>query len=108
MTDKQAEQSHEAGSFLTGLGVGLIGGAVGYFLFATDKGEKVKKQLVKEWQNHRKMPEDVSDGVDSLRKLAGDIFSEILETAKQEQQSAEEELRKTKSKKKKKMFKGVK
>lgn len=102
------QNSNDSGSFLTGLGLGLIGGAVGYFLFATDKGDKVRKQLAKEWKSHKVSTDTVSDGVTSLKQLAGELFNDILQKAQEEQKAAEEEVIKTKTKKKKKMFKGVK
>lgn len=102
---------HDSGSFLSGLSIGLIGGAVGYFLFATDKGEKLRKQMKIEWKDIQKIAapeiEEKIQNKDSLRDIVGTFFSEMLEQAKTEQKMAEEEATKAKTKKKKKLFKGV-
>lgn len=107
---KQPTQ-HDSGSFLSGLGIGLLGGAVGYFLFATGKGEKLRKQLFTEWKDLQKVvkpeAEHKATNSESLKDLLGTFFTEMLDQARQEQRAAEEEA-KTKSKKtKKKLFKGV-
>lgn len=105
---------HDSGSFLSGLGIGLIGGAVGYFLFATDKGEKVRKQLKIEWKDIQKVVtpavEETVKSEGSFKEMIGTFFSEMLEQAKEEQRLAEEEATKAKEKNKKskkKMFKGA-
>jgi gas vesicle protein len=108
------DSSHDSGSFLTGLGVGLIGGAVGYFLFATDKGEKLRKQFKVQWKDIQKMAkpmvEEAQQKDGSLKELLGEFFNEMLEQAKVEQHQAEEDAAKVKEKSKKgkkKLFKGV-
>jgi gas vesicle protein len=50
MHNQQPTSSNDQGSFLTGFGLGLLAGAAGYFLFATDRGKKVQSELTKEWQ----------------------------------------------------------
>ena len=112
MSKSQQSNSGDSGSFVTGLSVGLIGGALGYFLFATDKGGGVRKQLAKEWKSiHGKLHElepAKATKSDSLKDIFKSLMSDILEQAQQEQKAVEEELAKTpKSKKKKKLFKGV-
>lgn len=42
--------SNNEGSFVSGLTVGFLAGAVGYFLFGTDKGKKIVHDLEREWQ----------------------------------------------------------
>lgn len=109
MTKQHPQQ--DSGSFLSGLGIGLIGGAVGYFLFATDKGEKLRRQMKIEWKDIQKMTapelEEKTKDKDSLKDLLGTFFSEMLEQAKVEQKMAEEEATKAKNKKKKKLFRGL-
>lgn len=39
----------DQGSFLTGFTLGLFAGATGYFLFGTDRGAKVRRELKTEW-----------------------------------------------------------
>ncbi|CAN5272774.1 hypothetical protein BH10PAT2_BH10PAT2_0020 [soil metagenome] len=50
MVDTQS-QSSDGTSFVTGFTVGLFVGAAGYYLFATEKGAKLRKQLVNEWDS---------------------------------------------------------
>lgn len=38
------------GSFVTGFAVGIFAGALGYYLFATDKGKKLTKIAQQEWR----------------------------------------------------------
>lgn len=110
----KSEPSHDSGSFLSGLGIGLIGGAVGYFLFATDKGEKFRKQFKVEWKDIQKMVkpalEQTQQKDGSLKDMLGEFFTEMLEQAKVEQKQAEDEAVKAKEKSKKgkkKLFKGA-
>ena len=42
--------SNNEGSFVSGLTVGFLAGAVGYFLFGTDKGKKIVHDLEREWR----------------------------------------------------------
>jgi gas vesicle protein len=113
MSKQPPQSSHDSGSFLSGLGIGLLGGAVGYFLFATGKGEKFRQQLKIEWKDIQNMvhPEvEQKHGVaDSLKDLLGTFFGEMLDKSREEQKAAEAEHEaKVKSKKsKKKLFKGA-
>lgn len=43
----------DQGSFLTGFTLGIFAGAAGYYLFATDKGKKLRTELNKEWEQAR-------------------------------------------------------
>lgn len=42
--------SNNEGSFVSGLTVGFLAGAAGYFLFGTEKGKKIIRDLEREWQ----------------------------------------------------------
>lgn len=44
-----ASQTREGGSFLTGFGVGILAGAVGYFLRDTESGEHFRSQFKSQW-----------------------------------------------------------
>jgi len=66
MVDNQS-QSSDGNSFVTGFTVGLFIGAAGYYLFATEKGSKLRKQLVNEWE-HAKV-DLVNDGVIANPKI---------------------------------------
>lgn len=103
--------SGDSGSFLSGLGIGLIGGAVGYFLFATEKGEKARKRLFSEWKEVQKsvlpQTEKKVDAAGTLKDLVSTFFTEMIEQAKEDQKAAEQEVKQKAKKTKKKLFKGV-
>lgn len=42
--------SNTQGSFVSGLTIGFLAGAAGYFLFGTEKGKKIVKDLEQEWR----------------------------------------------------------
>lgn len=105
------EDSH--GSFLNGFTIGLFAGAMGYFLFATDKGQKVRKQLNTEWEKAKKELEDsgkIEKGKGTLRDFFGEIAenfqSKVLEKPKKSRQKAESRSKKKVVSQKKK-FKGT-
>ena len=50
MSFMSSDQDQDQGSFLAGLLVGLFAGALGYFLFGTQKGGEVRNRLKTEWQ----------------------------------------------------------
>ena len=50
MVDHTHTQSDDGSSFVTGFTIGLFVGAAGYYLFATDKGAKLRKELVADWE----------------------------------------------------------
>lgn len=111
MSNHSEQHSKESGSFLTGLGLGLLGGAVGYFLFATEKGDKVRKQLAQEWKGvhgmlHTQEPAKATTS-NNLKEIVKALFTDILEKAQQEQKAVEDEIAIKKNKKKKKLFKGT-
>lgn len=77
----------EQGSFIAGFSLGLFAGAAAYFLFGTERGGKIRKELVQEWDKAKKtMVADgaISDVQISLREflqtLAQDIFNSSLPT----------------------------
>jgi|GEM_PF-692107 len=51
MVDHTQNQSSDGNSFVTGFTIGLFTGAAGYYLFATERGAKLRQQLVTEWEN---------------------------------------------------------
>lgn len=48
------DTNKEAGSFVTGFGMGLITGAAAYFLFATEQGKELRKRALAEWEDAQK------------------------------------------------------
>lgn len=47
---EQSEHHRGAGQFATGLFIGGVAAAVGMFLFGTKRGEKVTRDMKKQWQ----------------------------------------------------------
>jgi hypothetical protein len=43
-------QQREVGSFTSGFTLGFLTGALGYYLFATDRGIQLRKRLMTEWE----------------------------------------------------------
>ncbi len=73
----QNQSSDDGNSFVTGFTVGLFVGAAGYYLFATDKGAKLRKQLVADWEGAKEQL--IADGVIendrlSLREFLFDLL----------------------------------
>jgi gas vesicle protein len=63
---------------MNGFTLGMLAGAGGYFLFATDHGRKVRQQIAQEWTDAKKQL--VKDGVISsadisLREFIQEVFS---------------------------------
>lgn len=73
MSDPAQEVQNQSGSFVTGFTVGLFAGAAGYFLFATDRGEKVRQELQKEWK-------EAKDRVQAEGTVTEDHLEDIAET----------------------------
>lgn len=74
------EQRSDSGSFLGGFTLGIFAGAAGFFLFGTDKGRKLKEELVREWQHAQAELPDRGDGlmnIQSLRDVWGIIQNSI-------------------------------
>lgn len=72
---------HQSNSFLTGFAVGLFAGAAGYYLYATDRGKKLREHLVSEWQTAKVqlVKEGVIDRPDvSLREFIGEVMNKIF------------------------------
>ncbi len=86
MTDVVADQfspepDRDSGSFLTGFTIGLFAGAAGYFLFGTDRGGKVRSELMEEWENAKEhlMQKGVLDNPQaSIRDLIKDTVEEVV------------------------------
>jgi gas vesicle protein len=71
----------DQGSFLTGFSLGLFAGAIGYFLFGTDNGKKVRTDLNKEWNEAKeKLAEEgiIEDPHTSFRDMVSAFFNKIL------------------------------
>lgn len=73
----------EHSNFVAGFSLGLLAGAAGYFLFGTEKGAKVRKQLVEEWEgaqehliNEGALPEKLN-----LRQFLQNVFEEVFQSS---------------------------
>ncbi|HEX7018134.1 MAG TPA: YtxH domain-containing protein [Patescibacteria group bacterium] len=87
-------KDHHQGSFLSGFTVGLFAGAAGYFLFGTDKGQKLTEKLSDEWESakERLADEGVIDNPNmSLRQVVGQVLNQVkerIETPEMDSQKA--------------------
>lgn len=115
--------SHDSGSFVTGFGLGLITGAVGYFMFATDRGESVRESLLEEWHRatatvkENASKDSAKETVTTVKSLLKNwwqkIESEVEVAAESAERVVKESTKKAKKKaseakkKTKRTFKGV-
>lgn len=77
--------SDNQGSFVSGLTIGFLAGAAGYFLFGTDKGKKMRAELEREWRaaqasGHLKVTKDENQ----IAGL-GDIVSSLVRYVREQQ-----------------------
>lgn len=111
------QQEQHKNSFLNGFSVGLLAGAAAYFLFATDKGKKIRSDFKDKWPEFAaKLQADglISDSQQSIGSLIGQIFenstSEASKTKKKTKPSTKSPQKKkpaTRPASKKLKFKGV-
>lgn len=110
MTSQSASaHNQDSGSFLAGFGVGLIAGAVGYFMFATDRGENVRKSLVEEWHNatdkvkQSANKDATQQTVTTVKSLLQDWWKKVEDELETVSESAEKVVKDTTKKAKKKV-----
>lgn len=107
----QRKNSFSEENFMTGFGVGLVAGAIGMFLFGTDEGEKLSKELNGHWQEATK--DLLAEGViENAEQDLWSLFKDILDQASHEiiehQPSETDQLKASKrASKKRNTFKGV-
>lgn len=73
----------EQSNFVAGFSLGLLAGAAGYFLFGTEKGARVRKQLVQEWegaQEHLVREGALPDKL-NLREFLQHMFEEVFQAS---------------------------
>ncbi len=78
------ENPAEQGSFMVGFTLGIFAGAAGYYLFATENGEKLRKKLTKEWEEAKaNMIEEgvIVNNKISLREFLHEFFINTLNTS---------------------------
>lgn len=76
--DMSSNSSSSQGSFLNGFTVGIFAGAVGFFLFGTDKGGKVRQTVVKEW-DQAKVHLAKEGVIPSAEVSIRDIFKQVVD-----------------------------
>lgn len=72
-----SNQSSDQGSFLTGITIGMIAGAAGYFLFGTKDGKKIRKDLTKEWEG-AKLHLLTQGKIDNPQLSLKDVIAEFI------------------------------
>lgn len=70
--------SHDQGSFLTGLTMGMVAGAAGYFLFGTKDGKKIRHKLGKEWDT-AKLHLLTQGTIDNPQLTLRDVVKEFID-----------------------------
>lgn len=79
MTDHHSH-TDEGSSFITGFTIGLFAGAAGYYLFASEDGAKLRKQLVAEWESAKeKLAEE--GVIDNPQVSLREFIQELLHNA---------------------------
>lgn len=80
----QSPKSSGGGNFLSGMMFGAIAGAVGYFLFGTEKGKQAREKLSEEWKNAK--DQFVEDGVivppESIPQTVQKVIEHVIEPQK--------------------------
>ena len=76
----QRKNNFSEENFMTGFGVGLAAGAVGMFLFGTDEGTKLRKELKDHWQEAA--ADLLAEGViENAEQDLWGLFKDILDKA---------------------------
>ncbi|GIK84096.1 MAG: hypothetical protein BroJett025_07180 [Patescibacteria group bacterium] len=109
----EPNEKQEQGSFPSGLIVGFLAGAVGYFLTQTKEGKEMREKFANQWQELRdslisegKLSETESEFTDYVRAAKSKI-SEFLGELDQSSETQKRDAKKKVIKRKKKLFKGI-
>lgn len=113
MTESNSEPQVDQGSFPSGLVVGFLAGAVGYFLTQTKEGKEIRDKFAGHWYELRdslvaegKLSKNEQDIPDYIRAFRGKI-SEFLGELGSEADSQKKTAKKKTVKRKKKLFQGI-
>lgn len=113
MTENISESQADQGSFPTGLVVGFLAGAVGYFLVQTKEGKEIREKFAGRWHELRdsliaegKLSANEQDIPDYIRAFRGKI-SEFLGDLGSEADAQKKAAKKKTVKRKKKLFEGI-
>ena len=92
----------DQGSFLNGFTLGIFAGAVGYFLFGTNKGKSFRNDISKEWESAKgKLAEDgiIDSKEATLREVINDFVTKVLGSKRAEELVPTAKTQKEKSQK---------
>jgi gas vesicle protein len=114
MLDKQTNTNSEKGSFSSGIIVGVLAGAVGYFIAHTKEGKEMRNKFSTHWSDLKdtlvkegKLKEsnaDIADYIKAARdKISGFLGEHLVENSITKKSSK----KKTSKPNKKKIFKGI-
>jgi len=111
MAENNSDNNQEQGSFSSGIVVGFLAGAVGYFITQTKEGREIKEQFSDHWHEFRsKLIEDgflaekeseITDYISAARLKISELIGECNPDSTKKKSS------KKKTKTKKKIFKGI-
>lgn len=109
----ESQNNQDHGSFPTGLIVGFLAGAVGYFLSQTKEGKEMREKFSGHWQELResmiaegKLSADECEITDYIRAARSKI-SEYLREAGYSEENNKKTAKKKPTKSKKRIFKGI-
>jgi gas vesicle protein len=114
MLDKQTDTNSEQGSFASGIIVGVLAGAVGYFVSQTKEGKEMHNKFSNHWEDLKntlikegKLKESnaqVADYIKAARnKISGFLGEHLVENPANKKTTK----KKTTKPRKKKIFKGL-
>ena len=114
MSDNQSETNLEQGSFSSGIIVGVLAGAVGYFLSQTKEGKEMRNKFSNHWHELRnnliqegKLSEsgtEITDYINAARNKINDFLGDHQTENSASKKSSKKKTTKTR---KKKIFKGI-
>jgi gas vesicle protein len=112
----QDQDSH--GSFPTGLVVGFLVGATGYFVTQTQEGRKMKDEFMEHWQDIKEdliaqgiiseAESEITDYIGALRNKVTEFLGEHAQNSDDAESKLKNNTKKSgKKTRKKKLFKGI-
>lgn len=113
-----SEDQEIHGSFPTGLVVGFLAGAVGYFVTQTNEGKKIKDDFLEHWHDLKddliangvisQTEPEITDYIAALRNKISEFLGEQAESIGLYDSKSKQSTKKTnKRTKKKKFFSGI-
>jgi gas vesicle protein len=90
LSELQESGASKATSFLTGFSVGLFVGAAGYYLYATDRGKKLREHVSDEWKTAKvELAKGgvIRDSDISMRELFAEVIQKMFVRGQKVRQS---------------------